>query len=204
MVPAPDPRLYYPAVARNREPILEVLRRVLPVAGLVLELASGSGEHGAYFAQKLPALLWQPTDLDPKALASISAHRSAAAASNLLAPLSLDVMSAEWPIDHAEALLCINMIHISPWAATERLMAGAEDILGKDGVLYLYGPYRVESRHTSQSNEDFDAWLRMQNSEWGVRDLGEVLTLARKRGFQLEETIPMPANNLSVVLRKSL
>lgn len=203
MVQAPDPRLFYPAVARNREPILEVLRRVLPTAGLVLEVASGSGEHAAYFAQQLPALLWQPTDLNPGALASISAHRSAAAAGNLLAPLYLDVLSPEWPIDHAEALVCINMTHISPWAATERLMAGAEHILGNDGVVYLYGPYRIEGRHTARSNEDFDAWLRLQNTEWGVRDLGELQTLAQKYGLKLEETIPMPANNLSVVLRKT-
>jgi SAM-dependent methyltransferase len=203
MVQAPDPRLFYPAVARNREPILEVLRRVLPAAGLVLEVASGSGEHAVSFAQELPALLWQPTDLNPEALASISAHRSVASASNLLAPLYLDVMSPQWPIDHAEALVCINMIHISPWAATERLMAGAEHILGNGGVVYLYGPYRAGNRHTAQSNEDFDARLRSQNAEWGVRDLEEVETLAQKHGLKLEETISMPANNLSVVLRKS-
>src|SRR5208282_4085062 len=128
------------AVARNREPILDVLRRVLPPQGLVLEVASGSGEHAAYFAKGLPSLLWQPTDFDPWALASIAAHRAVADAPNLLEPLRLDAMSKEWPVEHADALVCINMIHISPWAVTEGLMAGAKRVLRTRGVVYLYGP----------------------------------------------------------------
>jgi hypothetical protein len=193
--------LYFPHVARNREPILTVLRRVLPETGLVLEVASGSGEHAAYFAQALPSLLWQPTDFEAGSLASISAHRSAAATPNLLAPLYLDVASAEWPIRCADALVCINMIHITPWASTEALISGAQRLLPTGGVVYLYGPYRVAGRHTARSNEDFDAWLRSQNSEWGVRDLAEVLDLAKRHGLELIETTPMPANNLSVILR---
>jgi len=151
-----DPRLYHAHVARNREPILEVLRRVLPPRGLVLEVASGSGEHAAYFAKRLPTLLWQPTDPDPRALASITGHRTAADAPNLLPPLWLDAMSEEWPVQRADALVCINMIHITPWEACKGLMTGAERTLRSGGVLYLYGPYQIDGRHTAQSNEDFD------------------------------------------------
>jgi hypothetical protein len=197
-----DPRLYLPHVARNREPILAVLSRVLPSAGLVLEIASGSGEHAAYFARALPSLLWQPTDCDPRALASIGAHRAAAAAPNLMAPLPLDTMSREWPIERADALMCINLLHIAPWAATQGLMAGARRLLPVDGVVYLYGPYRIDGRHTATSNRAFDAWLHSQNSQWGVRDLDEVADLAADNGFDLMETVPMPANNLSVVFRR--
>src|SRR5271169_1659161 len=145
-----DPRLYHVHVARNREPILEVLRRVLPPEGLVLEVASGSGEHAAYFAKRLPSLFWEPTDPDPLALASIAAHRTAVDAPNLLAPLRLDAMSEQWPVERADALVCINMIHITPWAASEGLMAGARRTLQAGGVLYLYGPYQIDRRHTAQ------------------------------------------------------
>ena len=198
----PDPRLYHAHVARNREPILEVLRRVLPPRGLVLEVASGSGEHAAYFAKRLPTLLWQPTNSDPRALASIAAHRTAADAPNLLSPLFLDAMSEEWPVQRADALLCINMIHITPWAACKGLMTGAERTLRSGGVLYLYGPYQIDGRHNAQSNQEFDAWLRTQNPQWGVRDLAEVTELAAGHGFSLRKTIPMPANNLSVIFER--
>jgi SAM-dependent methyltransferase len=201
MSEATDPRLYLPHVTRNREPILAVLRRVLPVRGLVLEVASGSGEHAAYFAKKLPSLFWEPTDSDPRALASIAAHRAAADAPNLLAPLCLDVMSEQWPVECADALVCINMIHITPWAATKGLIAGARRVLRAGGVVYLYGPYQIGGRHTAQSNEEFDAWLRTQNALWGVRDLADVADLATRHGFTLTETVPMPANNLSVIFR---
>jgi SAM-dependent methyltransferase len=194
-----DPRLYFPHVARNREPILDVLRRVLPPQGLILEVASGSGEHAAYFAERLPALSWQPTDPDPTALASIAAHRAAAAAPNLLPPLRLDTMSGQWPVERAAAVVCINMIHITPWAASEGLVAGARRTLRAGGVLYLYGPYRIDGRHTAPSNQDFDAWLRAQNAQWGIRDLANVTALAARHGLFLTETVPMPANNLSVV-----
>jgi SAM-dependent methyltransferase len=194
--------LYHAHVVRNREPILEVLRRVLPPRGLVLEVASGSGEQAAYFAERLPDLFWQPTDVEPRALASIAAHRAAAAAANLLAPLRLDAMSQPWPVEHADALVCINMIHIAPWAVSEALVAGAQRTLRAGGVVYLYGPYRIDGRHTAPSNQDFDTRLRAQNAEWGIRDLAAVTDLAARHGFVLTETVPMPANNLSVVFRR--
>ena len=203
MSDASDPRLYFPHVARNREPILEVLRRVLPPQGLVLEVASGSGEHAAYFAEKFPALLWQPTESESRALASIAGHRTAAGVANLLAPLVLDVTSARWPVERADALVCCNMIHIAPWAVAEGLMAGAGRTLARGGLLYLYGPYRIDGRHTAPSNQDFDTRLRGQNPLWGVRDLTDVTNLAKRHGLELGETVPMPANNLSVIFRRA-
>ena len=198
-----DRRLYFPHVARNREPILEVLRRVLPRDGLVLEIASGGGEHAAYFAQNLPDVLWQPTDANSEMFESIAAHRAAAGVANLLAPLHLDVTSEQWPVARAEAMVCCNMIHIAPWAVTEGLIAGAGRTLARDGLLYLYGPYKIDGRHTAPSNEDFDANLRARNPLWGVRDLPEVSSLAKRHGFALAETVPMPANNLSVIFRRA-
>jgi SAM-dependent methyltransferase len=203
-MPTPsDRRLYFPHVARNRAPILAVLRRVLPRHGLVLEIASGGGEHAAYFAQHLPDLQWQPSDADPDMLDSIAAHRDGADAPNLLAPLTLDVAAAQWPLERAAAIVCNNMIHISPWTATEGLFAGAERTLPRDGVLYLYGPYKVDGRHTAPSNEEFDTRLRAQNPQWGVRDLTEVTALAQHHGLALAETVTMPANNLSVIFRRT-
>jgi cyclopropane fatty-acyl-phospholipid synthase-like methyltransferase len=199
---ARDPRRYLPHVGRNRAPILAVLRRVLPSTGLVLEVASGSGEHAVYFASELPALTWQPSDRDPQARESIAAHRSAAGTSNLLAPVDLDAASPEWPVRRADALVCINMIHIAPWAAAEGLFAGARRILPVGGVVCLYGAYRVDGRHTAPSNEHFDDWLRSQDRAWGVRDLGAVTDLAARNGFVWSETVPMPANNVSVVFRR--
>ena len=153
MAQAPGPRVYFPHVARNREGILQVLRRVLPPQGLVLEVASGSGEHAAYFAERLPSLFWQPSDLDPRSLASIAAHRTAADAPNLLAPVCLDATSEQWPVESADALVCINMIHISPWAVSEGLLTGARRVLRTGGVICLYGPYKINGRHTAQSND---------------------------------------------------
>ena len=202
MSDASDPRLYHAHVARNRDPILAVLRRVLPEAGLVLEVASGSGEQAAYFAERLARLRWQPSDVEPRALASIAAHQAAAGLPNLLPPLRLDATSAPWPVERAEALVAINMIHITPWAVSEGLMAGARRMLGTDGVVFLYGPYRIDGRHIAESNREFDARLRAQNPEWGIRDLAEVAELAARHGFALAETVPMPANNLSVVFRR--
>jgi SAM-dependent methyltransferase len=198
-----DPRRYCSHVVRNREPILDVLRRVLPSRGLVLEIASGSGEHAAYFAAKLPALNWQPTDQDQDALASIAAHRNAAKLGNLLPPVPLDVTAARWPVDRADAVICCNMIHIAPWAACEGLLAGAARVLPSGGLLYLYGPYKVAGRHTAPTNQAFDEQLRAQNPAWGIRDLDDVTALAEQRGFALAETAPMPANNLSVIFRRS-
>ncbi|HTV29854.1 MAG TPA: DUF938 domain-containing protein [Xanthobacteraceae bacterium] len=197
-----DPRQYRPHVVRNRDPVLEVLRRILPPTGLVLEVASGSGEHLAYFAAKLPALMWQPTDPDPEALASIAAHRADAALPNLLEPLNLDVTAQQWPVLRADAVMCCNMIHISPWASTEGLLAGAARTLPLGGLLYLYGPYKIGGEHTAPSNRDFDLDLRARNPAWGIRDLDDVTAMAERHGLKLAETVPMPANNLSVIFRR--
>lgn len=197
-----DQRQYRPHVARNREPILAVLRRVLPPKGLVLEVASGSGEHAAYFAAELPALDWQPTDPDPQALASAAAHRAAAPLPNLLPPLALDVTAARWPVDRADVIICCNMIHITPWAACEGLIAGAARTLADSGLLYLYGPYKIGGEHTAPSNHAFDLDLRARNPQWGIRDLDDVTALAERHGFKPAETVSMPANNLSVIFRR--
>jgi hypothetical protein len=202
MTEASDPRLYHAHVPRNRAPILDVLKRVLPATGLVVEIASGSGEHAVFFAKGLPALSWQPTDVDSGALASIAAHRASADAPNLLAPLRLDTTAARWPVARADALVCNNMIHIAPWAVTEGLMRGAGRLLPAGGMIYLYGPYKIDGRHTAPSNEEFDAWLQAQNAAWGVRDLAAVTDLAARHGFALTQTVPMPANNLSVIFRR--
>ena len=201
----PPGALAAPAVARNREPILAVLQRVLPERGLVLEIASGSGEHAVYFAAALPHLTWQPTDPDPDARESIAAYRAAMALPNLLPPLALDAAASRWPVTQIDAIMAIvsiNMIHIAPWAAAEGLMAGAERLLPAGGVLFLYGPFREHGQHTAPSNAAFDESLRARNREWGVRDLDEVAALASRHGLALEERVAMPANNLSVVFRR--
>jgi len=203
MTERPDPRLYAPAVARNRAPILAVLRRVLPAQGLVLEIASGSGEHAAFFAAGLPHLAWQPSDPDPRARASIAGFCDEAHLPNLLPPLTLDAAAVDWPVERADAICCINMIHIAPWSACEGLVAGAARLLPADGVLFLYGPYREAGRHTAPSNAAFDADLRAQDPRWGVRDLEAVAALAARHGLAHVETVTMPANNRSVVFRRA-
>jgi SAM-dependent methyltransferase len=191
-----------PSVVRNRDPILAVLHRVLPPAGTVLEIAGGTGEHAVYFAAALPHLTWQPSDQDEQALRSIAAHRALSELPNLLAPLSLDAAAPEWPVEQADAVVAINMIHISPWRATKGLMAGAGRVLSPGGVLYLYGAYKENSAYRVASNEAFDADLRRRNPDWGVRDLEAVAELAGSHGLTLDERIPMPANNLSLVFRR--
>ena len=191
-----------PAPERNKEPILAVLRRVLPANGLVLEIASGTGQHVVHFAQALPGLTWQPSDADLEMHASIEAWTVEAGLANVRAPVALDVRAPVWPLERADAVLCINMVHISPWEATLGLMKGAGRLLGVGGILFLYGPYRRFGAHTAPSNEVFDAQLRRSNSQWGVRDLEAVVDAARQNGFVLSEVIEMPANNFSVVLRK--
>lgn len=191
-----------PAVARNRDPILAVLRRFLPSRGTVLEIASGTGEHAVYFARHLPHLIWQPTDPDADALASILAHRSAANLPNLHAPARLDVTASDWPISQADAVVAINMIHISPWTAAQGLMAGAARLLPAGGLLYLYGPFKENGIHTAPSNAAFDASLRARDPQWGVRDIDDVVTLAAEHGFDFIERVAMPANNLSLVFRR--
>jgi SAM-dependent methyltransferase len=191
-----------PSAARNRDPILAVLRRVLPRAGTVLEIASGTGEHAIHFAAALPHLTWQPTDQDEHALSSIAAHRIVSGLPNLLPPLRLDAAAPDWPMERADAIVAINMVHISPWRATQGLMVGAGRVLAPGGVLYLYGAYKEDGAHTAPSNEAFDQDLRWRNPEWGVRDLDEVAELARTQGLDLVERIAMPANNLSLVFRR--
>ena len=191
-----------PAVARNREPLLAALSPLLPEQGLVLELASGTGEHAAFFAARLPALTWQPSETDPRLLASIEAHRAAAGCANLKPPLALDVTAADWPLAEAAALLCVNMIHIAPWAAAEAVLAGAARLLPPGGPLVFYGPFKRDGRHTAQSNERFDLMLRAENPAWGVRDLEAVTALAAERGLAFETAVEMPANNLTVAYRR--
>lgn len=193
---------YSAAAERNKGPILDVLRRVLPEEGLVLEIASGTGRHVSHFAAALPKLRWQPTDADSELREWISAS-VAADLGNVNAALQLDVLNTPWPVREADALLCINMIHISPWAATVALFDGARDTLSAEDVLFLYGPYRRDDRHTAPSNEAFDASLRSRDPQWGVRDLEEVERTAEQAGYILEEVVAMPANNFSVIFRKA-
>jgi len=191
------------AAERNRGPILGVLSRVLPDTGLILEVASGTGQHVAYFAAATPALTWQPTDRDPESLEFIAATVAAENLGNVNAALRLDVLDSPWPISTADALVCINMIHISPWETTPALFDGARSILENGDVVYLYGPYRRDNRHTAPSNEAFDASLKARDPRWGVRDLEAVTAVAETAGFALEEVVEMPANNLSVIFRKA-
>lgn len=199
-----DGRRFAPAAARNREPICEVLRDVLPATGLVLEIASGSGEHCVHFAERFPTLRFQASDPDPDSRASIEAWRLHANLPNLASPLALDVLDPGWSdaVPELAAVLCINMVHISPWAATLGLLAGAARRLGIGSPLYLYGPYRRAGRHTADSNAAFDESLRARDPAWGVRDLEAVQEAAAEQGFTTDDVIEMPANNLSVVLRR--
>jgi hypothetical protein len=197
-----DARRFAPAVARNKAAITEVLARHLPAAGLVLEIASGSGEHALHFAAHFPALGFQPTDPDAAAIASIAAWQAEAQLPNLLLPLMLDVMADTWPAQKADAVLCINMIHIAPWEATAALMRGAARVLPYDGILFLYGPFKQGGQHTTPSNAEFDAGLRAQDARWGVRDLEAVAEIASAAGFAAPVVEAMPANNLSVNFRR--
>ena len=197
-----DHRRSAPHVARNAGPIAEVLAEILPAHGLVLELASGTGEHVLHFAQEFPRLLWQPSDPEPASLRSIEAWRGDSGLFNLLPAISLDARAAEWPVPEADAILCINMIHISPWSATVGLMRGAGRLLGEGAPLYLYGPYRQDGVETVPSNEAFDESLRERDPEWGLRELEAVEEEAGKQGLRLDRVVEMPANNLSVIFRK--
>lgn len=193
-----------PATARNKDLILEVLRQHFPASGLVLEIASGAGEHALHMAANLPGLTWQPTDPDPQALASIAAWRAQAGSANLLAPVELDAARPDlWPVNAADAIVCINMIHISPWAATEGLFAGAGRLLPAEGVLVTYGPYLEDAVETAPSNLAFDASLKSRNPAWGIRRREDVEALAAGHGLALQARIAMPANNLSLVFRRS-
>jgi hypothetical protein len=192
-----------PAALRNREPIAQVLAEWLPASGLVLEIASGSGEHAVHFAQSFPQLEWQPSDVHPDALASIEAWRAAAGLPNLRSPLVLDASSADWPIDRADALLSINMVHISPWASALGLVAGAARLLAPGAPLILYGPWLKDDVPTAPSNLDFDADLKRRDAEWGLRRVEDFAAAAGKRGLGLIETRPMPANNMMLLFRRA-
>lgn len=191
-----------PAAARNRDPILEVLRQHLPQKGLVLEFASGTGEHVVHFASALPALSFQPSDPNANARASIDDWAKTLGLANVAPALPLDASAAAWPVAGVTAILCINMIHISPWAATEGLLAGAGRALPPGGVLFLYGPYRRAGHPTAPGNETFDRDLRARDPAWGLRALEDVAALAARHGLGPPEVIEMPANNLSVVFRR--
>jgi len=198
-----DRARHFPATARNRDVIADVLKRYLPATGTVLEIASGSGEHSVYFAGFFPDLRWQPSDPDPLNLESIAAWGDAAGADNLRPPLPINASDVVLPIDSADAMICINMIHISPWDATEGLMRNAAKLLPPGAPLYLYGPYRIGGVHTAPSNEAFDRSLRSQNETWGVRDLEDVCAEAEKNGLSFVECVEMPSNNQSVIFRKA-
>lgn len=207
-----DRRRYAPATERNREPILSVLESVLPPTGTILEIASGTGQHAAFLAARLAPRYWLPSDPNPVARDSIRSWQLATHLDNLSTPLDLDTTQANWTESVTEwqatvasvappinAIVNINMIHISPWAACEGLFAGAKTLLAPGDVLYLYGPFKHEGQHTAPSNEAFDRSLRSQNSNWGIRDIDDVVALANQQQFQLERSVPMPANNLSVI-----
>jgi hypothetical protein len=191
-----------PASERNRDPIREVLVRHLPASGVVLEIASGSGEHAIFMAKAFPALSWQPTDADPGALASITAWRAEADLPNVLPALALDV-TGDWPVPRADAIVCINMVHIAPWEAALALFAGAERVLASGTMLYLYGPYRFHGAFTAPSNADFDRSLRARDPRWAVRDVDDLEAAATARGLRLADTISMPANNHSLIFRRT-
>ncbi|TXN09791.1 DUF938 domain-containing protein [Methylobacterium sp. WL122] len=194
--------LFSPAAARNAAFIAEVLMRVLPPSGLVLEIASGSGEHAVHFARALPALVWQPSDPDEAARRSIVAHARGAALANIQSPLAIDAVRQRWPVTRADAVVAINMIHIAPWDATIGLTAGAEAMLAEGGVLYLYGPFREGGAHTAPSNAAFDDSLRARNASWGIRDIEAVVAAARAHDLHLAERVAMPANNLSLIFHR--
>jgi hypothetical protein len=201
-MPHNDSRQFAPATQRNREAILAVLRDVLPAEGLVLEVASGSGEHAVHFAAAFPDLVFQPSDPDPAALASIDAWARDSRLPNLKPAMRLDATAREWPLARAGAILCINMVHISPWAATEGLIRHAAGLLATGAPLYLYGPYRQSGVPLAPSNAVFDDSLRRRNPKWGLRELDAVAALAAAAGFGGPQVTAMPANNLSVVFRR--
>ncbi|MFM7602019.1 MAG: DUF938 domain-containing protein [Pseudanabaena sp.] len=205
-----DARQYAPATLRNREVILETLLQILPPVGNILEISSGTGEHAVYFAPHLQPRQWIPSDLNPIAISSITAWQKYYPSPNLLAPLKIDVTEPDWhrhpqlQNQDIQAIININMIHIAPWTACLGMMSGANKILPEGGLLYLYGAYKQNGKHTAPSNADFDASLRNQNPEWGVRDLEAVIDVATAQKLVLQTVQPMPANNLSVIFQKKV
>ena len=201
-----DARQYAPATERNREPILEILKSVIIPNSNILEIASGTGEHGIFFAKHFKSCSWIPSDINPTARESIIAWKNRENVDNLASPLEIDVTKSNW-IDgvtnkNIDAIVNINMIHISPWQACLGLIAGAGEVLPKQGRLYLYGPYKRNGKHTAPSNANFDLSLRDRNPSWGVRDIEAVVKTATKADLKLQQIIEMPANNLSVIFTK--
>jgi len=192
-----------PAAERNKGPILDTIRSRLPDSGVVLEIASGTGQHIVHFARAVPTLTWQPTDADDDLRAAATERIRAAGLSNVRTPLRLDVLAADWPPTDADAIVCINMIHIAPWLATKGLMEGASRLLQPGSPLFLYGPYKRGGCHTAPSNEAFDESLRARNPDWGVRDLADVERCAKQNGFALVDVVAMPANNLTVTFERT-
>jgi hypothetical protein len=191
-----DGRRHSAAAERNKGPILEILERVLPREGVVLEIASGTGQHAVHFARAFPSIIWQPADIDAELRRSVASWVAAEKLANVREPIALDVLAPRWPIEAADAIVCINMIHVAPWEATLALFAGARRLSAE--VLFLYGPYRRFGTHTAPSNARFDGELRAHDPRWGVRDLEAVAEAAAAEGFALREVVPMPANNFSV------
>jgi SAM-dependent methyltransferase len=191
-----------PTAERNKDPILDVLARVLPRRGVVLEIASGTGQHVIHFAKALPELMWQPSDPDAELRESIALRVREEQRANVHSPIDLDASKLPWPLQTADAVIAINLIHVAPWSATLALFEGAKALLSTEHVLFLYGPYRRFGRHTSESNARFDLDLRAQNPEWGLRDLEAVSDVAAGAGFVLAETVAMPANNFSLVFKR--
>ena len=192
-----------PAAARNREPIAEVLAKWLPAAGTVLEIASGTGEHVAFLAGQFPNLGWQPSDPHPDALASIAGWCEQSGLSNFNEPLTIDAAAARWPIDSADVVLCINMVHISPWASALGLLDGAARLLAEGAPLILYGPWIIDGVDTAPSNLAFDADLRSRDPRWGLRSLRDFRAEAEARGLMFEQCRTMPANNVMLLFRRS-
>ncbi|WP_373546463.1 DUF938 domain-containing protein [Chamaesiphon sp.] len=213
MADTPDLRRYAPATERNREPILAVLRQVLPPTGTILEISSGTGEHAIFMAPRLAPRYWLPSDPNPDARASIAAWQQSAPCDNIYPPIDLDASSSQWLVESEElpncdlqqhpitAIVNINMIHIAPPSAYLGLFSGAKRVLPIDGILYLYGPFKQGGVHTAPSNAAFDASLQSQNPEWGIRDLEEITRVAHSHHLELQKVYPMPANNLSVVFK---
>jgi len=199
---AADGKWSNPSAERNKGPILDVLAQVVPGRGLVLEIASGTGQHIMHFAKALPGLTWQPSDPDAELRESVRLRIQEERRANVNGPIDLDVTKLPWPLQSADAIVAINMIHVAPWPATPALFEGAKALLSAQGILFLYGPYRRFGRHTSESNARFDLDLRTQNPEWGLRDLEAVSDIAARTGFMLAETVEMPANNFSLVFRR--
>ena len=198
-----DGKWFISAAERNKGPILDVLARVLPTRGVVLELASGTGQHVIHFAKALSGLTWQPSDPDPELRESIAVRVGEELLANVNPPIALDVTRPPWPLQTADAVVCINLIHVAPWSATLALLEGAKALLPAQHILFLYGPYRRFGQHTSKSNEQFDSDLRAHNSEWGLRDLEAVSETAAFSGFVLAEIVEMPANNFSLVFKRT-